>query len=475
MVKKEHSVSLRGSALVIGLVLIGLYFTNIYSLLLFDVLAELLTVVMAFTIFSVAWNSRRFLNSSYLAIMGIAFLFIGGLNIIDTLDTIRVNLIKGYESKEMSIEKIATWYIMGISLLFAPLFLKRKLRVSFVISAFATIMFVILASVLYWNITPESLANETGLTPLGIVNEYAIVLIFLTAAFQMVKYRREFDRNIVILIIASIAVAIASRMVFAINKLDEFSLLFLVGHFLMILSFYITYVAFVNMGLIRPYEELEHSREQLGNLSRHLEQVREEERKVIARELHDELGQTLTALKMDISLLSQGVSKSDNSQNKAIERMSGLVETAIYAEQNISAKLRPGLLIDLGLNTAIQWQAAEFRKRTGIQCEVTMDDEDFDVRGTSAMAIFNILQEALTNVARHSQATKVEIYIKKDSGKLILTVRDNGKGITPDQISGFGSFGIIGMKERAQSCGGNLEISGAHGKGTSVLLSIPVI
>ncbi|MGH7450206.1 MAG: PAS domain S-box protein [bacterium] len=178
-------------------------------------------------------------------------------------------------------------------------------------------------------------------------------------------------------------------------------------------------------------QELRNSREQLRNLSTYLQSAREEERTHIAREIHDELGQTLTALKMDLSWVGKHLSADCEPLHEKTKTMVKLVDTTIQTVQRISAELRPGLLDNLGLAAAIEWQAKEFRDRTGIACEVTCLPDDIVIDRERSTAIFRIFQEALTNVARHAEATRIVIKIRQETHTLLLKVRDNGKGITP--------------------------------------------
>ncbi|MEW6418584.1 MAG: response regulator [Nitrospirota bacterium] len=225
----------------------------------------------------------------------------------------------------------------------------------------------------------------------------------------------------------------------------------------------------------RAEDELKSSREQLRNLSAHLQTVREEEGKHIAREIHDELGQALTALKMDASLL---INKLPNDQKQLIEKtksMSKLIDATIQTVQRILTELRPGLLDDLGLLAAIEWQAEEFQKRTGIKCEVTLEPDEIIIDQDRSTAIFRIFQEALTNVSRHANATTVKVNLKKKAEKLILKVKDDGRGITEKQISDPKSLGLIGIRERVHLFGGEFKISGIRDKGTAVTVGIPLV
>jgi len=219
------------------------------------------------------------------------------------------------------------------------------------------------------------------------------------------------------------------------------------------------------------------SPEILRRLSRHLQFVSERESKRIAREVHDELGQALTALKMDISWLSHKIAADDVNKERLLEKTSSmlwLVDKTIEAVQKISAELRPGLLDDLGLVPAIEWQAQEFQKRSGIKCTIKMEADDLEFGPDCSTAIFRIVQEALTNIARHARATRVTLHLKEKDGKLNLMIRDNGVGINREDIFSPESLGIIGMRERLVSFGGVLKLKGIPGRGTELTILIPL-
>lgn len=229
----------------------------------------------------------------------------------------------------------------------------------------------------------------------------------------------------------------------------------------------------------RAEEQLKNSREHLRNLAAHLQSVREEERTRIAREIHDELGQTLTGLKMDLSWLGSKLSEDGGDVLRAlllekINAMSKLINATIQEVRKIATELRPGVLDDLGLTAAIEWQAQEFQTRTGLQCMVTLPPEDVTLDQERSTAIFRIFQEILTNVARHANATTVNSRLTADAGHLILEVSDNGQGITESEISGSKSLGLLGMRERALLLGGEVHIRGIQGKGTTVMVRLPL-
>ena len=221
-------------------------------------------------------------------------------------------------------------------------------------------------------------------------------------------------------------------------------------------------------------EELRNSHEQLRNLSRHLQAVREEERTIIAREIHDELGQSLTALKMDVSWLGNNFPAGLESLKEKTAVMLQYIDETIKMVQRISAELRPGILDDLGCMAAIEWLAQEFQKRTEISCEVSSTFDCDTLDRCRATALFRIVQEALTNICRHAEATQARVSLEASGNTLTVSITDNGQGISETSIADPDSLGLIGMRERARQFGGEVNISCLAAGGTSVCMSIPV-
>jgi signal transduction histidine kinase len=227
----------------------------------------------------------------------------------------------------------------------------------------------------------------------------------------------------------------------------------------------------------RAEEGLKATSEQLRALSARLRSAREEESTRIAREVHDEIGQALTALQMDVAWLGKrvgpsGASGSENLTSK-LHSMAQLIDQTIVAVQRIATDLRPGVLDELGLEAAIEWHVREFENRTGIACRLRADLGTEPVDSERATAVFRILQEALTNVARHSGSLHVEIHLIADKNGLHLKIEDDGRGLTEDRLEVVQSPGLLGMRERARSLGGDLSIGRASPSGTVITLTIP--
>ncbi len=220
--------------------------------------------------------------------------------------------------------------------------------------------------------------------------------------------------------------------------------------------------------------EIKKSHQALLQLTRHLEDIREEERKRIALDLHDDLGQRLTALNMGIAWLSKNIPATNDAVNEKITDLKDMVHDTSSMVQKISSGLRPTILDNLGIIAAIKWQLREFSKNTEIKCYPRIAPIHFELNPRISILIFRLVQEALTNVMRHADADRVSLLFVKTKGQVHLEINDNGNGISLEQIQDIHSFGILGMKERVQSYGGTFNISGKPGKGTRVLINLPI-
>ena len=221
-------------------------------------------------------------------------------------------------------------------------------------------------------------------------------------------------------------------------------------------------------------DELQQSKEQLRNLSNHLQTLIEEERKDIAREIHDDFGQMLSALKIDVSWLSKKLKTNQSTLQHKVDSMLKLLDSAITSVYNIATKLRPPLLDDLGLITALEWLTEDFHKRTGIKYQIRAEPKTMNLEQDVATALFRIYQEAIANVMRHAKATNLKVSLKQSTGKIELVVQDNGKGISENDTPTPKSYGLIGIQERVYNLGGQFTVRGIKGKGTTLKVIIPL-
>ncbi len=225
-------------------------------------------------------------------------------------------------------------------------------------------------------------------------------------------------------------------------------------------------------------KQLQDSHQRLEVLAGRLESLREEERTRISREIHDELGQKLTGLKMDLLWVERKLGETTNAAaiSPILERVveaTELVDTIMTTVQRIGTELRPGVLDKLGLGVALQFEGRRFQERTGIRCDVRLPESVMELSPGHATALYRIFQECLTNVARHARATHVTAELKVEGDFTVLSVKDNGRGITEEEVDGPHSLGLLGMKERAAFLGGAVHVQRLHEGGTQVAVRLP--
>lgn len=231
--------------------------------------------------------------------------------------------------------------------------------------------------------------------------------------------------------------------------------------------------------LAHSEDALRQTGEQLRALSAHLQTIREEERAYISREIHDQLGQMLTAMNIDLAVIERQLLKSGTPSTVAsvvekVRYLSGMVESTIQRMRRLALELRPDILDNLGIDEALEWQAKEFQARTSIRCDLSKPARQIAIDEPRAIALFRMFQESLTNILRHAHASKVAIRLQEKDGNVILQIRDDGKGIKESDLQGIRSLGIIGMRERAAHFGGDVRFEGKPGEGTTVTIELPL-
>lgn len=224
----------------------------------------------------------------------------------------------------------------------------------------------------------------------------------------------------------------------------------------------------------RAERRVRQSRKELRALAARLQSVREAERRRIAQEIHDELGQALTAFKMDLAWLAGRLRPDQPDLMEQVTSMLGRVDETVATVRRIATELRPSVLDNLGVVAAIEWQTSEFEKRTGISVTLDLPPDSLELDDGRATTVFRMVQETLTNVARHSRASKASITLALENGGLVLEVSDNGRGIGEEESHGTSSLGLVGLRERALACGGTLRIRGVPGQGTTITARIPL-
>jgi signal transduction histidine kinase len=299
------------------LVLSGLYLTSLYSYLLFHSLSEIFSIVVACGIFMVAWNSRQFLDNNYLLFMGIAYLFVGGLDLLHTLAYKGMGVFQGYEANLPTQLWIAARYVESFSFVIAPLVLDRKLRSSFVLMGYFLVVVILLASIFYWRIFPDCFVEGIGLTPFKKWSEYIICLLLISSVALLVRKQQEFDTVVLKLLVASIFLTIAAELAFTFY-ISVYGISNLFGHFCKIVSFYLIYLAIIQTGLTKPYDLL------FRNLKQSEEALRGKE--AAMRKSHFELEKRVEERTVDLM--------------KANEQLKQEIEERKKAEQGLAERIR---------------------------------------------------------------------------------------------------------------------------------------
>jgi PAS domain S-box-containing protein len=225
---------------------------------------------------------------------------------------------------------------------------------------------------------------------------------------------------------------------------------------------------------VRAEAALERSKEELRELGSLSQSLREREKSQVARELHDELAQALTALKMDVTWIAERLAPAEKGVSEKLSGVLAMLDSTVAATRRIAADLRPLLLDDLGLVAAVEWLVQNFIERTGIACELAMGSQDLDLREPHASAVFRIVQESLTNAARHARPTRVEVTLQRSGNAVHLKVRDDGRGFSMTDRRKPKTFGLMGLRERAALLGGETRIQSEPGRGTSIEATIPL-
>jgi PAS domain S-box-containing protein len=612
-------------------ILVGLWVASESTYLIFHSIAEIFSIVVACGIFVLAWNSRRFAENPYLLFVGIAYLFVAGFDLIHTLAYKGMGVFQGYESNLAVQLWISARFIESASLLAAAFMSNRKLRIQIVFVLYGFISTFLLVSIFYWKIFPACFIEGIGLTPFKKNSEYIICIVLLISIMLLLKRRREFEPHVLRLLIASIAVTIASELAFTLYvDLEGFPNL--IGHYLKIISFYLIYRAIIQTGLTRPFDLLlrylkqsedalkkakenleievnertaqlqqsieklretelryrtvaeftydweywensdgtlsyvspscerltgytaqefidkpelltaivyvkdsdiwkrhrleafaelrfheiqfrirtkkgevrwiEHacrpvkskegkflgfrasnrditerkeveanlaeSREALRMLAGGLLSVQEEERRRLARELHDDLTQRMAVLAIEAGKLEKQLETSPCEMREKIGQMKEQLVKLSSDVHDISRQLHPSIIDDLGLRQAIQSECANFMKREGIEIKYEPKNIPSGIPRDISICFFRIVQEGLRNIAKHAKVTEAQVELAGIDNTISLTIMDSGIGFDPTQIPGDAGLGLVSMEERARLIRGEFRVQSKPGQGTVI-------
>jgi signal transduction histidine kinase len=494
------------------LILAGLYVIRLHSYLLYHCSVEIFSVCVAFAIFMIVWNSQRFIQNYYLLFIGIAYLFIGTLDMIHMLAYTGMGVFQGYGTNLPTQIWISARYMESLSLLIAPFFLKRHLNINLSIFIYGSVFTLLISSIFFWGFFPVCFDEQTGLTIFKEVSEFLIIGILFVSLILLLRQRNKFDPKVLNLVSWSIGLTMVSELMFTMYA-GPYEAANMSGHLIKLISFYLMYKALIEIGLRHPYnllfrdlkqselelqkahDELEikvqkrtaelvqseekilADQEQLRALTEELLAAQERERRKIATGLHDSIGQILAFLKIELGdLLRSELSKETANTLRHLREQ---VEQAIKQTRTLTFEMSPPELYTLGLKYAIEELAHQFSEERGLTCTVDTSDSYYPLSEQMKILLYRSVRELLVNAAKHAQADSVQIRVQRVDNDIEITVEDNGtgfdaSGLNGTQYSRSPGLGLLSIRERLKQMGGRLDIRSSRGQGTKVILVAPL-
>lgn len=485
-----------------GLLLFGIYLTSFHSYLLFHSIAEIFSILVSFSIFLFAWNTLNFIRTRYLFVLGTAYLFVGGFDLLHmmTYKGMNIFLIEGANVATQT--WIAARYLEALSLLALPFIFHRRFHHLLVLGFYSLVFIFLVLSIFVFPVFPDCLVEGSGLTAFKSLSEYVICAILTIAAIMLYRRRAALHLAVFRLLIASIGFTIAGELAFTAYT-DAYDSVNLIGHLLKIVSYYLVYRAILVHGLLQPYQsmfkELEEGRAELEKysheleirvaertmaieernrelkaLSRQLMAAEDNERRRIARDLHDSIGQSLSAIKFHVeNTMSDIGERLHPGDRQLVNNLVPMIKSVITDVRRIIRNLRPSILDNLGILAAIEWQCQQFNAvYADIQVEKKFEVADHRVPEGLKTPVLRLVQESLNNAGKHSGAGTVSISLRRRNGRLTLEIMDDGCGFDPEGDRGPDqghASGLFGMKERAELSGAEFFIDSIPGKGTQII------
>ncbi|MDI6449921.1 sensor histidine kinase [Anaerobaca lacustris] len=529
MAQEDHRVRIGRTLLALvcwAVVLSALYVLSRHGFLLFHSLVEIASVSVAFAIFLIVWNSREFMQNGYMLFLGAAFLFVGALDLIHTLAYKGMGVFPGHGVNLPTQLWIVARYVESLSFLIAPVFLRRRYNIGWVLLAYAVLSCLILLSI-FGGLFPacyDDIGNR--LTPFKEISEFIIIGILLAALLALFMDRAAFDPRVLKYISFSIFVTILSEFMFT-RYTSPYEGTNAVGHLLKIVAFYFVYKALVEIGLREPYnllyrelkqrqidlqeahddlearvrqrtvelsqtvetlqgeaqarmraeEKILADQVQLRALTAQLLRVEDQERRAIATELHDSVGQILAFIKIEMGELRRAQLPARLAQT--VHHVREQVDEAIQQTRTLTFEISPPELYTLGLESALEELTQRFSQERQIECTIQDTDDPKPLSDQMKTLLYRSVRELLVNAAKHARATGVRVTVDRVDQDIRIIVEDNGIGFdtsdlenpSPHRTAGFGLFSI---RERLTHMGGAVYIQSDRAKGTKVVLRAPL-
>lgn len=495
MERHAHILSKGIAVLSATLILLGLYLTSLYSYLLFHSLVEIFSIVVACSIFVLAWNARRFLDNNSLLFLGIAYLFVGALDLVHTLAYKGMGVFQGYDANLPTQLWIATRYVQSLSLLAAPLFLRRNLRPHLVSMVYTAFTILLLGAIFYGGIFPACYVEGIGLTSFKKVSEYIISLILLAAIAMLLRNRREFDRSVLRLLVLSIIVTIGSELAFTFY-ISVYDFSNLTGHFFKLISFYLVYKALVETGLVKPYNllfrNLKQSEEALHQRTVEL-QARNEELDAFAHTVAHDLKGSLSVIVGFVELLQEDyatipaetLDKYLHDIKRRGHKMGDIIEELLLLAQVPKMEIQMELL-DMAhiVNEALLRMGHEIE---GKQARIVLPDTWPEALGYGPW-IEEVWLNYLSNAIRYGgQPPHVELGATElPDDQVRFWIRDNGAGLAPqaqarlftpftrldqDHATGYG-LGLSIVRRIVEKLDGQVGVESQVGQGSTFTFTL---
>lgn len=519
MVKQSAVSAKYGTILLGGLVLFGLYLTSLYSYLLFHSLAEIFSIVIAFSIFVLAWNSRRFLDNGYLLFLGIAYLFIAGIDLVHTLAYKGMGVFPGYDANLPTQLWIAARYLESLSLIVALLFLHRKFRPHFVLIGYTVVVSLLLGTIFYWNVFPDCFIEGSGLTSFKKISEYIISLLLVASIALLFQKREDFDTGVFWLLIVSIVFTIGSELAFTFY-ISVYDFSNLVGHFFKIISFYFVYKALIEVGLTQPYNllfrNLKQSEAALKAYSERLEEMveertqelRETQEQLVRQEKLAVLGQLaggvahelrnpLGVIKNAAYFLKMAIEASDPETKETLTILERQIRKANQIIDSLLdfARTGPPARREVNVNKLIRevFECVSMSDEQQIEIVSHLDESlpiiqaDPDQLGR---VFDNLIRNAFQAMPANGRLTiKSEVSVRNNSvdrsAWVAVSITDTGVGIPQESLEkifeplfttktrGIG-LGLALVKSLVERNGGTIEVESEIGKGSTFTVRLPL-